>query len=276
MPPKAPPRPRAKVPRDDASRFFCPYPGCARSFAELWRLKVHYRAPPDVRGSGKERGHGCELQFCPKCGKELKAGKHHVGCFAGRSAPRQAAKRYRMVRRGESEGCGWGNAGGWRAWRARRARRRGAAAARRGAAGGWGAGGRLARPGRRGTMSHGLSTAGGPGRARSGLGGTRPARAPSRRRFGRLAARPPAPAPRLPLRQLCAHPGRRPALDRARAAPTRRALAAGRAFRGRFTHAPHLLPPRPRAPPPARPTRAPPTAGCRRRRSRSAPTATTC
>ena len=22
-------------------RFYCPYPGCTRSFAELWRLKVH-------------------------------------------------------------------------------------------------------------------------------------------------------------------------------------------------------------------------------------------
>ena len=64
----------------------------------LRRLKVHYRAPPDIRGSGKERGHGTELQYCPRCGKELKAGKHHVGCFAGRSAPRQAAKRFRLVR----------------------------------------------------------------------------------------------------------------------------------------------------------------------------------
>jgi len=63
------------------------------------RLKVHYRAPPDIRGSGKERGHGTELQYCPRCGKELKAGKHHVGCFAGRSAPRQAAKRFRLVRK---------------------------------------------------------------------------------------------------------------------------------------------------------------------------------
>ena len=71
--------------------------GCNRSFAELWRLKVHFRAPPDVRGSGKERGHGTELKFCPKCGKELKPGKHHVGCTAGKSAPRQAAKRQRQV-----------------------------------------------------------------------------------------------------------------------------------------------------------------------------------
>lgn len=73
--------------------------GCNRSFAELWRLKVHYRAPPDVRGSGKERGHGTELKWCPKCGKDLKPGKHHVGCSAGKSAPRQAAKRQRQVRR---------------------------------------------------------------------------------------------------------------------------------------------------------------------------------
>jgi hypothetical protein len=72
--------------------------GCNRSFAELWRLKVHFRAPPDVRGSGKERGHGTELKFCPKCGKDLRPGKHHVGCSAGKSAPRQAAKRQRQVR----------------------------------------------------------------------------------------------------------------------------------------------------------------------------------
>ena len=79
----------------DEDRFYCPYPGCTRSFAELWRLKVHYRAPPDVRGSGKERGHGTELQHCPKCGKELKPGKHHVGCYASRSGARQPAKRPR-------------------------------------------------------------------------------------------------------------------------------------------------------------------------------------
>ncbi|KAL4437085.1 hypothetical protein ABPG75_004224 [Micractinium tetrahymenae] len=80
----------------DPDRFYCPHPGCNRSFAELWRLKVHFRAPPDVRGSGKERGHGTELQFCPKCGKDLRPGKHHVGCSAGKSAPRQAAKRQRQ------------------------------------------------------------------------------------------------------------------------------------------------------------------------------------
>lgn len=78
-------------------QFYCPFPGCNRSFAELWRLKVHFRAPPDVRGSGKERGHGTELKYCPKCGKELKPGKHHVGCTAGKSAPRQAAKRQKQV-----------------------------------------------------------------------------------------------------------------------------------------------------------------------------------
>jgi hypothetical protein len=91
-------QPMARITRGkDPERFYCPYPNCNRSFAELWRLKVHYRAPPDVRGSGKERGHGCELQYCPKCGKELRAGKHHVGCFAGRAAPRQPnAKRFKV------------------------------------------------------------------------------------------------------------------------------------------------------------------------------------
>jgi hypothetical protein len=98
-------------------QFYCPHPGCSRSFAELWRLKVHFRAPPDVRGSGKERGHGFELKFCPKCGEELKPEKHHVGCAAGKSAPRQAAKRRRNVSRG-----GGGGRGGKRISRAQAAR----------------------------------------------------------------------------------------------------------------------------------------------------------
>ncbi|PNH08514.1 hypothetical protein TSOC_004914 [Tetrabaena socialis] len=79
----------------DPDRFYCPFPGCNRSFAELWRLKVHYRAPPDIRGSGKERGHGTELTHCPKCGKTLKPGKHHVGCSGGKAAARQTNKRSR-------------------------------------------------------------------------------------------------------------------------------------------------------------------------------------
>lgn len=37
------------------------------------------------------------MKYCPKCGKELKPGKHHVGCTAGKSAPRQAAKRQRYA-----------------------------------------------------------------------------------------------------------------------------------------------------------------------------------
>ena len=28
-------------------RFYCPYPNCTRSFAELWRLKVYYRVLQD-------------------------------------------------------------------------------------------------------------------------------------------------------------------------------------------------------------------------------------
>ena len=83
-------------------QFYCPHPGCSRSFAELWRLKVHFRAPPDERGSGKERGHGTELKFCPQCGKELKPGKHHVGCAV-------------------SQGGGGGR-GGKQIWRAQAAR----------------------------------------------------------------------------------------------------------------------------------------------------------
>ena len=55
----------------------------AQMYSDL-SVQVHYRAPPDARGSGKERGHGCELQQCPKCEKELKQGKHHVGCFANK------------------------------------------------------------------------------------------------------------------------------------------------------------------------------------------------
>jgi hypothetical protein len=113
----------------DPDRFYCPFPGCNRSFAELWRLKVHYRAPPDVRGSGelrafshwikyghkfagacldakshagsagKERGHGTELTHCPKCGKGLKPGKHHVGCSATKptATPRTSSKRQKLV-----------------------------------------------------------------------------------------------------------------------------------------------------------------------------------
>lgn len=57
---------------------------------------THCRAPPDIRGSGKERGHGTELTHCPKCGKGLKPGKHHVGCSGGKAGARQ--KRAKAVR----------------------------------------------------------------------------------------------------------------------------------------------------------------------------------
>ncbi|GMH33854.1 hypothetical protein BSKO_01688 [Bryopsis sp. KO-2023] len=77
----------------DPDRFYCPFPKCNRSFIDLWRLKVHYRAAPDVRGSGRERGHGLELPACPKCGKVLERGRHHVNCAAGKAAPSQALRR---------------------------------------------------------------------------------------------------------------------------------------------------------------------------------------
>ena len=56
---------------------------------------MHYRAASDIRGSGKERGHGLELGFCPKCNKELKAGKHHVGCKS--AGPCMPPKKLRKV-----------------------------------------------------------------------------------------------------------------------------------------------------------------------------------
>lgn len=43
--------------------------------------------------AGKERGHGTELAYCPKCNKALKPGKHHVGCSASRNAPRQTKRK---------------------------------------------------------------------------------------------------------------------------------------------------------------------------------------
>lgn len=45
----------------------------------------HYRAPPNERGSGKERGHGVELPICPACNEQLEPGKHHNKCKAGRT-----------------------------------------------------------------------------------------------------------------------------------------------------------------------------------------------
>lgn len=90
-----PPLPSLQAPSGDAptqgDRYFCPFPGCQRSFAELWRLKVHFRASPDVRGSGKERGHGLELDRCPRCAQELKPGKHHVGCVGSAATKAKAA-----------------------------------------------------------------------------------------------------------------------------------------------------------------------------------------
>jgi len=61
-------------------RFYCPHPGCRRSFVDLWRLRVHHRADPDSRGSGKERGHGAELPFCPKCRATIYEGRKHMNC----------------------------------------------------------------------------------------------------------------------------------------------------------------------------------------------------
>lgn len=94
---------RQKRAYKDPSRWRCPHPDCNRSFAVLWRLKVHYRAPVDARGSGVERGHGTELSHCPKCGTEFQEGRHHVNCSAGRTAGPPNPKRIRK-RSAESSG----------------------------------------------------------------------------------------------------------------------------------------------------------------------------
>lgn len=73
--------------------FACPYPGCRRSFSELWRLRKHHRAP-DLPGMG-QRGHDSELTHCPRCMEPLKPNTAHIGCSGGLAAPMQAAKRKR-------------------------------------------------------------------------------------------------------------------------------------------------------------------------------------
>lgn len=71
----------------DGERYYCPFPGCKRSFIELWRLKVHCKASPDIRGSGKERGHGMELTGCPRCYAVLRSGTHHTTCIQSTEDP---------------------------------------------------------------------------------------------------------------------------------------------------------------------------------------------
>lgn len=94
---------RQKKAYKDPTRWRCPHPDCNRSFAVLWRLKVHYRAPVDARGSGVERGHGMELSHCPKCNAEFQEGRHHVNCSAGPTAGPPNPKRVRK-RGAESSG----------------------------------------------------------------------------------------------------------------------------------------------------------------------------
>ena len=54
-----------------AARIFCSAAFSTLTVRPSLLLKpqVHHRAPPGVRGSGVERGHGCELKWCPKCGQ---------------------------------------------------------------------------------------------------------------------------------------------------------------------------------------------------------------
>lgn len=74
-------------------QYCCPWPGCRRSFPELWRLRQHFRAPTTSCGSGKGLGHSTELKICPKCGGKFKPGRHHVKCL-GNIAPHLAVRYY--------------------------------------------------------------------------------------------------------------------------------------------------------------------------------------
>ena len=52
-------------------------------------VQVHYRAAPTIRGSGKERGHGQELERCPLCDAKLMPGKHHIQCAGAQMRAKQ-------------------------------------------------------------------------------------------------------------------------------------------------------------------------------------------
>ncbi len=56
----------------DEPTYSCPYTGCNRTFVDFWRLKAHYKAPPDA--NGPSGGHGMNLLHCPKCSQLLEEG----------------------------------------------------------------------------------------------------------------------------------------------------------------------------------------------------------
>lgn len=74
---------------------------CSSNQYQLLPLTT-YRAPPNVRGSGKERGHGMRLTHCPKCGTALKIGGHHVRCSAREAARQQMELAQKPSRRNVS------------------------------------------------------------------------------------------------------------------------------------------------------------------------------
>ena len=97
---------RRDCPCASAAEAAAVHAGCKRKFASLWRLKVHYRAPPNERGSGKERGHGVELPICPACGEDLEPGKHHNKCKAGRTTNPPSKRAPKAGAGGKSGGRG--------------------------------------------------------------------------------------------------------------------------------------------------------------------------
>ena len=48
--------------------------------------------------AARSAGTGGRLEFCPKCLENLQPGKHHIGCSASASAPRDGKRARRKVR----------------------------------------------------------------------------------------------------------------------------------------------------------------------------------
>lgn len=83
--PRVPYPPSPSNPSSSVATVLLCTTGCQRSFAELWRLKVHYRAPPDIRGSGaswslkRERGRSNDVQYTVALVLKTDAGVTHIG-----------------------------------------------------------------------------------------------------------------------------------------------------------------------------------------------------
>ena len=59
-------------------RYHCPFLGCNIDCTNFMKLKAHYKASLDYKGSGQKKGHGLVLTFCPKCNKLVGEHEHHT------------------------------------------------------------------------------------------------------------------------------------------------------------------------------------------------------